>query len=147
SCNRGQLMKPAMCSPPRRSCARCGAKTRSITTMVFKLGGYARTGRPKMSKFLKLTAALAVLATPAFADGYGLGRPALPEEVAAWDIDVRPDGVGLPAGSGDVLTGEDLFADQCAACHGDFAEGVGNWPKLAGGADTLARADPLKTVG
>jgi cytochrome c len=46
-----------------------------------------------------------------------------------------------------VLTGEDVFAEKCAACHGDFAEGVGNWPKLAGGAGTLAYKDPLKTVG
>lgn len=77
----------------------------------------------------------------------GLGRVALPEEVAAWDLDVSPDGTGLPEGSGDVLTGEEVFADKCAACHGDFAEGVDNWPKLAGGWDTLADKDPLKTVG
>lgn len=100
-----------------------------------------------MSKFLKAAAALAVVSTPVMADTFGLGRAALPEEIAAWDKDVRPDGTGLPVGSGDVLTGEEVFADQCAVCHGDFAEGVGNWPKLAGGADTLAEDDPLKTVG
>ena len=100
-----------------------------------------------MSKFLKAAAALAVVSTPVMADTFGLGRAALPEEIAAWDKDVRPDGTGLPVGSGDVLTGEEVFADQCAVCHGDFAEGVGNWPKLAGGADTLADDDPLKTVG
>ena len=100
-----------------------------------------------MSKFLKIAAALAVLSTPAVAETYGLGRAALPEEIAAWDLDVSPDGTGLPVGSGDVLTGEEIFADKCAVCHGDFAEGVGNWPKLAGGMDTLDRDDPLKTVG
>jgi cytochrome c len=100
-----------------------------------------------MSKFLKVSVALTLLASPVFADGYGLGRTALPEEVAAWDNDVSPDGTGLPVGSGDVLTGEEVFADKCAVCHGDFAEGVDNWPKLAGGADTLADDDPLKTVG
>ncbi len=100
-----------------------------------------------MSKFLKGAAALVFLSTPVMADTLGLGRPALPEEIAAWDIDVSPDGAGLPAGSGDVLTGEEIFADKCAACHGDFAEGVDNWPKLAGGTDTLADDDPLKTVG
>jgi cytochrome c len=78
---------------------------------------------------------------------YGLGRPALAEEIAAWNVDVLPDGRGLPEGSGDVWTGEEVFADQCAACHGDFAEGVDNWPVLAGGFDTLANADPVKTVG
>lgn len=100
-----------------------------------------------MSKFLKAATALTLLATPVVADNLGLGRPALPEEIAAWDKDVRPDGTGLPVGSGDVLTGEEVFAEKCASCHGDFAEGVGNWPKLAGGADTLADDDPLKTVG
>ncbi|MWB77910.1 c-type cytochrome [Pseudooceanicola sp. 216_PA32_1] len=77
----------------------------------------------------------------------GLGRPALPEEIAAWDLDVRPDGQGLPEGSGDVWTGDEIFSERCASCHGDFAEGRGNWPKLAGGMDTLADKDPLKTVG
>ena len=79
--------------------------------------------------------------------GYGLGRSALPAEIAAWDIDVLPDGRGLPEGRGDVLTGEEVFAEHCASCHGDFAEGVDNWPVLAGGFDTLADKDPVKTVG
>ncbi|MEH6645639.1 c-type cytochrome [Sulfitobacter sp.] len=103
-----------------------------------------------MSKFLKSTAlltALALVSGPAFAEKIGLGRPALPEEVAAWNGEVHPDGTGLPAGSGDAIVGEEIFADKCAACHGDFAEGIDNWPKLAGGADTLDHDDPLKTVG
>ncbi len=100
-----------------------------------------------MSRFLSIAVALATVAGPSQADVFGLGRPALPEEIAAWDTDVSPDGTGLPAGSGDVLTGEEIFAEQCAACHGDFAEGVDNWPELAGGQDTLADKDPLKTVG
>ncbi|UWQ22414.1 c-type cytochrome [Jannaschia sp. W003] len=76
-----------------------------------------------------------------------LGRPATPEEVAAWDIDVRPDGAGLPDGSGDVWTGEELYVEQCAACHGDFGEAIGRWPVLAGGQGTLTRDRPVKTVG
>ena len=103
-----------------------------------------------MSKFLDLTAAAAlaaIAATPAMAEKLGLGRAALPEEIAAWNLDVRPDGQGLPEGSGDAIVGEDIFAEKCASCHGDFAEGVGNWPKLAGGMNTLNREDPLKTVG
>jgi cytochrome c len=100
-----------------------------------------------MSKFLNLTVAALLLATPAAAQNLGLGRAALPEEIAAWNKDVRPDGVGLPVGSGDALTGEGVFEEKCAACHGDFAEGIGNWPKLAGGMGTLNRQDPLKTVG
>ena len=100
-----------------------------------------------MSKFLKIAASLAMIGGSAHAEGFGLGREALPEEVAAWNLDVSPDGTGLPAGSGDVFTGEEIFVDQCAVCHGDFAEGLGNWPKLAGGEDTLDRDDPVKTVG
>ncbi len=38
------------------------------------------------------------LASPALA--YDFGRPATPDEIALWDIDVRPDGKGLPPGSG-----------------------------------------------
>ena len=78
---------------------------------------------------------------------FGLGREATAEEVAAWDIDIRPDGQGLPVGQGSVLEGEEIYLVQCAVCHGDFGEGAGRWPVLAGGADTLAGEDPLKTVG
>lgn len=102
-----------------------------------------------MSKYLNLlgAATVAVAASSASAGEYGLGRPALPEEIAAWNLDVSPDGSGLPPGSGSVEDGEMLFSDNCASCHGEFAEGVDNWPKLAGGEDTLARKDPVKTVG
>jgi cytochrome c len=78
---------------------------------------------------------------------FGLGRPALAEEIAAWDVDVSPDGTGLPVGSGSVEDGEMVFSENCAVCHGEFAEGVDNWPELAGGEGTLADDDPVKTVG
>lgn len=104
-----------------------------------------------MSRFLNSIApigAILALATPLLAqETLGLGRPALPDEIAAWDHDVRPDGVGLPAGSGDVWTGEEVFVEKCAACHGDFGEAVGRWPVLAGGQGTLANEDPVKTIG
>ena len=103
-----------------------------------------------MLKCLKLFLAAAFLVLPVtvFAgDKLGLGRAALPEEIAAWDVDIRPNGAGLPAGSGDVLYGEEVFVNKCASCHGDFAEGVDNWPVLAGGFDTLGDKDPVKTVG
>lgn len=103
-----------------------------------------------MSRFLKalaLSAAAAALAAPAAADTLGLGRAATEAEIAAWDIDIRPDGQGLPVGSGDVETGEELFVDLCASCHGDFGEGVDRWPVLAGGLGTLDTDDPVKTVG
>ena len=76
-----------------------------------------------------------------------LGREATPEEIAAWDIDVRPDGQGLPAGKGTVAKGEEIFQAQCAACHGEFGEGKDRWPALAGGLGTLKNDRPDKTVG
>ncbi len=49
---------------------------------------------------------------------FGLGRPVTTEEIAAWDIDVRPDGRGLPAGSGSVQHGSTIYGKKCASCHG-----------------------------
>ncbi len=85
---------------------------------------------------------------PAFGDGhYGLGAPASPELIAGWDIDVRPDGQGLPPGQGTAAGGEETFVARCAACHGEFGEAVGRYPVLIGGGDSLASSDPVKTVG
>ena len=55
---------------------------------------------------------------PAAPARYGIGRPATPAEIAAIDIDVRPDGRGLPAGRGTAAEGAPLYAAKCAACHG-----------------------------
>jgi cytochrome c len=104
-----------------------------------------------MSKSLKVAiAALSVLIgsiTIANASKYSLGRAATPEEVKAWDTDVRPDGKGLPKGQGKVSDGENIYNEQCAACHGDFGEGKDRWPVLAGGNDTLKSDNPVKTIG
>ena len=83
----------------------------------------------------------------AYSQPLGLGRPATYNEVSSWDIDIRPDGKGLPVGSGSVIIGEELYTDNCASCHGDFGEGIDRWPELAGGFDTLDSEDPVKTVG
>lgn len=91
--------------------------------------------------------ALSTLAGPAMADKLGLGRPALPEEISAWDVAVLPDGTGLRPGSGNVETGEEVFAEKCAACHGEFAEGLDSWPVLAGGEGSLTDRRPVKTIG
>jgi cytochrome c len=77
----------------------------------------------------------------------GIGRQAKPEEIAGWDIDIRPDGQGLPSGRGTVKQGEPIYMQQCAACHGEFGESAGRWPILMGGAGTLAGHDPVKSVG
>ena len=49
---------------------------------------------------------------------FGFGRGATPEEIAAWDIDVRPDGTGLPPGGGTAAQGAGIYAEKCSACHG-----------------------------
>ncbi|WP_416797473.1 c-type cytochrome [Ciceribacter azotifigens] len=90
---------------------------------------------------------LSVSATPVLAEKIGLGRPALPEEIDAWDVTVLPDGKGLRPGSGDVTTGEAVFGEKCAACHGEFAEGLDAWPVLAGGQGSLKDRRPVKTIG
>jgi mono/diheme cytochrome c family protein len=83
---------------------------------------------------------------------YGLGHLARPGEIAAWDIDVRADGSGLPKGHGSTSEGREIFISTCAACHGDKGEGIGKEPNqlgppLVGGKGTLRDAEPLKTVG
>lgn len=77
----------------------------------------------------------------------GLGRPATDAEIKGWDIDIRPDGHGLPPGRGTVKRGEEIYLAQCASCHGDFGESAGRWPILAGGQGTLRHEDPVKSVG
>lgn len=78
---------------------------------------------------------------------FGFGQDATQVQIAAWDIDVRPDGQGLPVGRGSVEDGELLYEQQCAECHGSFGEGVGRYPALAGGEGSLSDARPSKTVG
>ena len=70
-------------------------------------------------------------------DRFGFGREATHEEIAAWDIDVMPDGTGLPEGNGTHADGTPLYLRHCASCHGRTGEGgsaeplVGNAPETA----------------
>lgn len=75
-----------------------------------------------------------------------IGTPVRALDLAAWDIDIAPDGRGLPSGSGDVAMGGRIFAAKCAACHGAKGEGLLGDP-LVGGQGTLASASPKRTVG
>lgn len=109
-----------------------------------------------MSRFPELATlvlSLVLVALPAAAEKakpagyYGHGEPASQEQIAGWDIDMRPDGVGLPPGSGSVEDGEMLYEEQCAECHGSFGEGEGRYPSVAGGEDSLQEERPHKTVG
>lgn len=103
-----------------------------------------------MSKCLSLAFAcvlLAVSAAGAADRKLGIGQDASPQEIAGWDIDVRPDGQGLPPGKGSVKAGEEVYMTKCAACHGEFGESAGRWPMVAGGQGSLKSDDPVKTVG
>jgi cytochrome c len=91
-----------------------------------------------MSRFREafLTAALLAMATWASAQNTpypGVGRVATPKEVAKWDIDVRADFKGLPAGSGSVAKGQDVWEGKCAQCHGVFGESGEVFSPLIGG--------------
>jgi cytochrome c len=80
------------------------------------------------------------------------GRPATKNEITAWNVDMHPDGEGVPmydvdhsgqpivedgkkvVAKGSVELGNELYDAQCAICHGDFGSGgVGGYPALAGG--------------
>jgi mono/diheme cytochrome c family protein len=101
----------------------------------------------KLAVTAAFACALASAALAGEAKHFGIGKPATPDEIAGWDIDVRPDGQGLPPGKGSVKAGEQVYIKKCAACHGEFGESAGRWPQIAGGQGTLAADDPIKTVG
>ena len=84
----------------------------------------------------------------------GIGRAATPEEIAALDIDVRPDGAGLPPGSGTATAGRSVYAARCASCHGAEGEGtpagavlVGRLPNDAFSFGADLASESRKTVG
>jgi S-disulfanyl-L-cysteine oxidoreductase SoxD len=78
----------------------------------------------------------------------GLGTTATLDQIRGWDIDVRPDGTGLPPGKGTVEQGEQIYAEQCAACHGEKGQQPAQgFDRLAGGVGTLATPKPVQTVG
>ncbi len=88
--------------------------------------------------------------------GFGLGRAPTPQEIAAWDIDVRPDGHGVKTGRGTVAQGQPIYDAQCASCHGTFGENNQYMP-IAGGvrkddlntgrAAALRESDGIRTLG
>jgi cytochrome c len=75
-----------------------------------------------------------------------IGHAPAPEVLAAIDVDVLPDGRGLPSGSGTAEQGKPIYAARCASCHGASGR-EGPFDALAGGQGTLATARPVKTVG
>jgi cytochrome c len=98
---------------------------------------------------MRRSALAAVALLTAAAAPLGIGHVPAPDELAAWDIDARSDGAGLPPGRGSVAEGATIFASRCAACHGERGQGIpaNGVDALAGGFGTLASAKPLRTVG
>jgi S-disulfanyl-L-cysteine oxidoreductase SoxD len=99
-----------------------------------------------LSRFPAVALALVISSGTGLAQSPNLGRPAAPEEIAAWDISIGPDGAGLPSGSGTPRQGEAVYIAKCLACHGEKGAGKPN-DVLVGGRGTLADQAPLKTVG
>jgi cytochrome c len=87
-------------------------------------------------------------AMPALAQSPQLGQPIAEQDIAAWDIAAMPSGAGLPAGSGTAVQGAKVFAEKCAACHGEGGKGgpVARGP-LFGGPPVTSGIDAPKTVG
>jgi cytochrome c len=107
-----------------------------------------------VKRFAAAAAALAAVFVPLSVSGqqtgypggaqYPFGTQATKAEIEAWDKDVRPDGMGLPAGSGTYKAGAQIYGEQCASCHGDKLQGIrdpnlpqGGGPALIGGRGTL----------
>ena len=91
--------------------------SRAVTTVMILLGGYSAYAHSQTNP-----------------EKYpGIGRHATIAEVAAWDIDVRPDFKGLPKGSGSVAKGQDIWEAKCASCHGTFGESNEIFTPIAGG--------------
>jgi cytochrome c len=87
-----------------------------------------------------------ITATSASAANYGFGRPATLAQIKAWDVDVSPGGDNLPPGSGSVSQGQQVYAADCAMCHGTMGQG-GPMDRLVGGEGTLNTKTPVKTIG
>ena len=90
---------------------------------------------------LVLGTAAGVVAAQSASPFPGIGRAATPKEVAAWDIDVRPDFKGLPKGSGTVAQGMEIWEAKCASCHGVFGESNEVFSPIIGG----TTKDDIKT--
>jgi len=104
-----------------------------------------RSDPPALALLLVLAAAVSPSAGAA-APPYGFGTAATAAQIRAWDIDVRPDGAGLPPGRGTVAEGQQIYDAKCASCHGTFGESA-DYMAIAGGVGSLASDSPMRTTG
>ena len=106
------------------------------------------TGRLRTATLLLCCSAVAGFALTASAQSpaFGVGRPPTAEELKAIDIDIAPDGKGLPPGSGTAAAGKSVYTSRCETCHGPTGT-EGPQEVIVGGKGTLATSRPQKTVG
>ena len=118
----------------RVKCTTCTWGKAMTSNLNFEQKPVAWSGRKGIAAILSMVVLGSTLlfSTASFAF-QGLGRVATPDEVKAWDIDVRPDFVGLPKGSGSVQKGMDVWEAQCASCHGVFGESNEVFTPIVGG--------------
>src|SRR5215472_4584552 len=151
----GPPTRPAMSNRPRRFSLPTRAWAPLTIITASRAGRFRRTGAFPMSSWHKgilLGATLVLGAVPlavsgqesGYAGSYPFGKPATQADIDAWNKDVRPDGQGLPPGSGTFEKGQKIYAEQCATCHGENLEGIrdpnlpqGGGPALIGGRGTL----------
>ncbi len=136
------------------ACSESGSESQSVESTIKEQKTFAvdsavpvlATAKPSESSASKVGTDKSIIENTT-TEKFNIGTVLTKEQIAGWDIDVRPDGQGLPEGRGSVEQGEVLFEQQCASCHGTFGEGEGRWPVLAGGFDSLTEERPDKTVG
>lgn len=78
---------------------------------------------------------------------FGFGKPATQQQITAWDIDVRPDGVGLPGGSGNVAQGRVVYNTKCMACHGSIEKALPPGTKLPAPVLVSDSTTKVKAIG
>ena len=105
------------------------------------------TRRLRFALFLSvLGLACAFGAGTAAAETPGLGKPITEGDIAAWNIDVLPDGTGLPPGSGTAKQGAPIYAQKCALCHGENGVNPARGYVPMVGPSKFDRIDTMKTV-
>ncbi|MDN3547653.1 c-type cytochrome [Mucilaginibacter aquaedulcis] len=108
--------------------------------IVLVLGAYSYNGEAGKPASLTNTD------TVKWPASFGFGKTATPQQIATQDIDVRPDGLGLPVGSGTVAQGKAIYALKCIACHGS-AEKVVAGAKLPAPVLVSDSASKVKAIG
>ncbi len=103
----------------------CSALTMALflsSVVACNEGGPNQSGPPNGNAMPDSVQFAATSAMPHYPEhwpgSFGIGRGATAEDIQAWDIDVMPDGTGLPPGHGTVARGATIYAAKCASCHG-----------------------------